>query len=378
MRDTGILLITWNFPPRRGGVENLMAQLATGFRKNHSVFVVSAYAKGCEDGVMRAPCPGLISFGLYAICQGALLLRRDSAIRVVFGGSVLTAPLVYFLARVFRRRAIVQAHGLDVVYRSWIYQAFCVHWLKHCDAIIANSSFTATLVKDRGVSTDRIQVIPPGVDVSRFLPAPSPVQVREELGIDDRPIILFAGRLARRKGVKEFVQKCLPMIIRKVPRACFFIAGDNPTDSLAHRDDVLSEIQMSVREFGLNGHVRFWPDVSDDTLLKLYQICNVVVLPSLSSGTDVEGFGMVLLEAGAVGKPVVAFEVGGIPDAVENGTTGILALPGDYRRLAESIIRFLENHGLRFQTEERARRRIRESFGWEKITARYESVLLPA
>jgi phosphatidylinositol alpha-1,6-mannosyltransferase len=352
-----------------------MAQLATGFRKNHSVFVVSAYAKGCEDGVMRAPCPGLISFGLYAICQGALLLRRDSAIRVVFGGSVLTAPLVYFLARVFRRRAIVQAHGLDVVYRSWIYQAFCVHWLKHCDAIIANSSFTATLVKDRGVSTDRIQVIPPGVDVSRFLPAPSPVQVREELGIDDRPIILFAGRLARRKGVKEFVQKCLPMIIRKVPRACFFIAGDNPTDSLAHRDDVLSEIQMSVREFGLNDHVRFWRNVNDDELLKLYQTCDVVVLPALSSPTDVEGFGMVLLEAASVGKPVVAFEVGGISDAIAGGESGVLLKAEDYEQLGNSVVGMLLEPDKRRAMGEFGRQRVERELSSRRMVERYESVI---
>jgi phosphatidylinositol alpha-1,6-mannosyltransferase len=218
-------------------------------------------------------------------------------------------------------------------------------------------------------------VIPLGVDVSRFVPAPEPGQVRQELKIDDRPIILFVGRLARRKGVKEFVQKCLPMIIRKVPRACFFIAGDNPTDSLAHRDDVLSEIQICVREFGLNDHVRFWRNVNDDELLKLYQTCDVVVLPALSSPTDVEGFGMVLLEAASVGKPVVAFEVGGISDAIAGGESGVLLKAEDYEQLGNSVVGMLLEPDKRRAMGEFGRQRVERELSSRRMVERYESVI---
>ena len=125
----GVLVITWNYPPRRGGIEYLVSQVVTGLRKKRSVFVITAYANNTdptEKDVFRVPYPGLIPFGLYALWRGARLLRRDPGITVVFGGSALAAPLVLFLARLFGRRAVVQVHGLDIVYRNALYQLLCV------------------------------------------------------------------------------------------------------------------------------------------------------------------------------------------------------------------------------------------------------------
>jgi len=160
----GILVVTWNYPPRRGGIEHLVGHLVAGLRKRHSVRVITAYnhsSEVSEIDVLRAPCPGLIPFALFTLCRGVRLLRRDPKISVVFGGSALAAPLVWILARLFGRKAVVQVHGLDIVYRSALYQLLCVRWLKRCDRIIANSTFTATLAESKGVSSDRISVIPP-------------------------------------------------------------------------------------------------------------------------------------------------------------------------------------------------------------------------
>ena len=341
----GILFVTWNFPPRRGGIENLMCQLTAGLKKSHSVLIITAHAANAasgEDGVFRAPWPGLLPFAFYAIWRGAMSLIRNPKIEVVFGGSAMVTPLVLLLARLFRRKAVVQAHGLDLVYGSIFYQVLCVRWLRYCDRTVANSNYTASLGAERGVSRESISVIPLGVDTTRFTPAANSEELKIATGLAGRRVILFVGRLARRKGVKEFIENCLPVIVREAPRAYFVVAGGNPTESLAHRDDVLSEIQTAVRELGLRDHARITGEVSDDELVKLYQCCDVVVLPALASAEDVEGFGMILLEAAAVGKPVVATRVGGIPDAVASGESGILVrtggLPGTEqvdRRVAE-------------------------------------------
>ncbi len=92
-----ILVITWNFPPRRGGMEQLLASLCNGLSKNHRLFVITSYAGSSyerETGIFRPRWPGLFAFFSYALCKGALLLRCQRDISVVFGGSVLVTPMV--------------------------------------------------------------------------------------------------------------------------------------------------------------------------------------------------------------------------------------------------------------------------------------------
>jgi phosphatidylinositol alpha-1,6-mannosyltransferase len=138
-----------------------------------------------------------------SLWRGALSLRRDQGVSVVFGGSALAAPLVWILARLFGRRAVVQVHGLDIIYRSALYRLLCVRFLKRCDRIIANSAYTATLAESKGVSPDRISVIPPGVEPERFAATSDVAATKKLFGLEGRQVILFVGRLARRKGVRN-------------------------------------------------------------------------------------------------------------------------------------------------------------------------------
>ena len=380
MERQGILVITWNYPPRRGGIEYLIGQLVAGLRKRHSVRVVTAYdysSEVKEIDVLRAPAPGLAVFALYALWQGARALRRDPEIAVVFGGSALTAPLVWVLARLFGRRAVVQVHGLDIIYRSALYQLLCVRSLKRCDRIIANSAFTATLAEAKGVSADRISVIPPGVEPERFSAASDEAATKKFFGLEGRRVILFVGRLARRKGVKEFIHGSLPGIVAAVPQACFVIVGANPTESLAHRDDLVTEIAAAASQLGLERHVMLLGPLSDEDVVKLYQACDLVVLPALATPDDVEGFGIVLLEAAAAGKPVVATRAGGIPDAVEDGKGGVLVEPGDYYALTQATVELLNDEQKRLSMGAHARQQLSEHFTWEKILPMYETALGP-
>lgn len=141
-----ILVITWNYPPRRGGMEQLLARLCQGLGRDHRVSVITAHADAVdavEAGlVFRAPRRGLVNFFLYALWQGAALLRANRAISIVLGGSVLVAPLVVCLGWLFRRPASVLAHGLDVIYPRALYQTLIVRWLRLLDRVIANSQHT--------------------------------------------------------------------------------------------------------------------------------------------------------------------------------------------------------------------------------------------
>jgi phosphatidylinositol alpha-1,6-mannosyltransferase len=372
-----VLIVTWNFPPRRGGIEDLIRNLCEGLKKRHHVWVITAHAPSTvsEDRVFRAPWPGLMPFAFYALWRGARLLRQKSEIDVIYGGSVMVTPLVLILARLFGRRAMVQAHGLDLVYRSTLYQSLCVRWIQFCDRIIANSQYTAFLAIHKGVRPDLVSVIPPGVHPERFA---GPVRVeatKKQFGLEGRRVILFVGRLAKRKGVKEFIQKSLPKIVEGVPAACLAVVGGNPSDSLTEREDVLRDINGAISETGLTDHVRLLGRVADSELIGLYQACDVAVLPALDIADDVEGFGIVLLEAAAAGKPVVATGVGGIPDAVEDGRSGILAGPGNYGGLSRSIIDLLTDEEKRLAMGVYARRRVQQKFAWDRVVSAYETAL---
>jgi phosphatidyl-myo-inositol dimannoside synthase len=372
----GILVITWNFPPRRGGIEYLVSELVGGLKKRHSVSVITAYAQtstAADGDVYRAPWPGLLPFFFYALWRGALLLAHNQGLSVVFGGSAMVAPLILVLARLFGRKAVVQVHGLDIIYRSALYQFLCIQWLRSCDRIVCNSSYTASLAETKSVLENRISVIPPGVQPERFNIPKNIDATRRALELEGKRIILFVGRLAKRKGVKEFIEKSFVEIAKKIPDVCFVIVGDNPSQALTHCRDTLGEIHAVVLKLGLQGYVRILGSLEDDEVVKLYQLCDVVVLPALASEDDVEGFGIVLLEAGAAGKPAVATRVGGIPDAIEDGRTGILVEAADYSQLTEGIIALLGSDQLKRNLGQCAALRVQEKFCWAKISAQYEA-----
>ena len=373
-----LLLITWNYPPRRGGIENLLSSLCEELKKSHSVQVITAHAQVSgrrEKDVFRAPLPGLIPFAFYTLWRGAVLLARNPQLRVVLGGSVLVTPLVLILTRLFARRAVIQAHGLDLIYRRLLYQQLCVRWLKSCDGVVANSRYTAQLAQLKGVPADRIAVISPGVRLERFSKPTDVAANKRAWGVEGKKTILFVGRLAKKKGVKEFIEKSLSQVLREIPEVCFVIVGDNPSDSLAHREDAMTEIKAAISKNGLESHVHLLGPQSDDQVSQLYQACDLVVLPALDVKEDVEGVGIVLLEAGAAGKPVVATRIGGIPDAVEDGKSGILVEAGDYNGLSRSVIALLTSEESRSAMGEYARRRVQQSFCWERIVEKYEAAL---
>lgn len=372
--ETNVLMITWNYPPRRGGMENLLSSVSAGLRRHHRVIVVTAHAETAskENNVFRSPIAGLGGFALYATCRAIFELLRNPKISILFGGSALVAPLVVLLAWLFRRKAVVQVHGLDVVYPSRAYQWVCAAWLKSCDRIVANSSFTAALAERVGVNRNMITIISPGVDAERFAPFLEP-QSAKACPLLGKKLILFVGRLTERKGVKEFIDLSLPQIISRVPDAYFVIVGNNAVDSLAHRKDSLGEIRAAIVRQKLQDSVHWLGSVDDERLRMLYQACDLVILPALLKDEDPEGFGMVLLEAAAAGKPAVTTRVGGISEAVADGHSGIVVEPGDYDGLANAVIMLLTEEKTRQRMGQAACRRAQE-FSWERITQRYTSL----
>lgn len=369
----GILVITWNFPPRRGGIENLTSNLCRGLKACYSVFVITSGASvpGPEEGVFRPRWRGLLPFFLFAFWYGSLLLWRNREIKIILGGSALVTPLILILARIFRRKAVANVHGLDLIYPSFFYQSLFVRWLKKLDQVVANSRHTASVVIEKKVKRDSVLIIPPSVDCSAFASFRAD-EVKRELELDGLSVILSVGRLTPRKGIKEFLENSLPDILKEVPDTCFLIVGENPTEALIHnREDMMGEIKALTKRMGLEKHVRLLGGLSDSRLAKVYQASDLVVLPALWMKEDAEGFGIVMIEGAAAGQPSVATRVGGIPDAVEDQKSGILVDPGDYPSITRAIVDLLHDHEARRIMGEFARKRAREKFSIESIARQY-------
>ncbi|MBB5360693.1 phosphatidylinositol alpha-1,6-mannosyltransferase [Rhodanobacter sp. ANJX3] len=256
----------------------------------------------------------------------------------VIAGSGLTAPIAWLAARCAGGRAAVYLHGLDIIAPSRFYQWLWLPFIRRCDLAIVNSENTGTLARNRGVPLANTRVLHPGTDLPT-LDAESAKDFRRQNGFGQRPLLLSVGRLTQRKGLVEFVSKSLPAIASHQSDVMLVVIGDEASDALHAREgSELERIILAAQRHGVEQNVCFLGRCDDLSLSAAYQAANVHVFPVLELPGDVEGFGMVALESAAHGLPTIAFAVGGVPDAVWDGHTGVLIEPGNYVAFAKTVI----------------------------------------
>ena len=225
--------------------------------------------------------------------------------------------------------------------------------LVHADLITSPTRFLADLVKaDLGEGRE-IFVVPYGINIARFDARFDPgFDIHQHLGIDrDTKVVFFAGRLEPRKGIDTLAQ-AIPRVIERYPRVLFAIAG------LDYHPSVNSAlIRRELFKRGWEDKARFLGFVDDAILVNLLMRADVFVLPS-----NFENFPYSLIEAMVAGSPIVSTRVGGIPEIIEDGKTGILVEKGDEEALAKGILQFLEDKDLASEFGRRARKSAEERF----------------
>jgi phosphatidyl-myo-inositol dimannoside synthase len=336
-----LLLLARNLPPLVGGMERLnleMARIATRLTDCHVVGPAGAAAFLPDASLTAVPASPLWRFaagmGWHAVRLA--LTHRPSW---VIAGSGLTAPFALAAARLSGGRAAAYVHGLDIVVESWLYRRLWLPAIRRMDRVIANSEHTRLLAIAAGMSEDRIRVVNPGVDVPE---APPPSGWRALNGLSGRKVLLSVGRLTPRKGLVELIRNALPAIVASWPETILAIIGDEPSQALhASARGERQRIIEAAASVGLTGNVVLLGGCDEASLMSAYAEADVLVFPVRDLPNDVEGFGMVALEAAAHGLPTVAFAVGGVPDAVSDGVSGRLVRSGDYARFADGVSEML-------------------------------------
>lgn len=351
VRRPRILIITRNLPPLTGGMERLNQHVCEELARDFAVQVC-----GPKGGEQFLP-PNIAYVGSPTMPLGNFLLRNAwQAVwhaytfkpEIIYAGSGLAVPTARLAGWISGAKVVAYLHGLDIVADHPLYRTFFLPNIRACDAYLVNSQNTKRLAENHGVPSDRITVLHPSATLPSLTNCDAQAAAfRSYIGAGDRPILLSVGRLTSRKGIVEFIQHSLPIICQKIPDALYVIIGEEANQSASgNKSEISKRIHAVSQQMGLVDHVRLLGHVDDEKLSSAYFASQAHIFPVLEQQGDVEGFGMVAIEAAAHGLPTLAFAVGGIPDAVSQGISGELIEPNRYDILAERVIHQLQGGSL--------------------------------
>ncbi|HEV2129721.1 MAG TPA: glycosyltransferase family 4 protein [Longimicrobiaceae bacterium] len=311
----------------------------------------------------------VVPFGASLLWRIPAVVRRKR-IEVVLFYSMVTAALAIPLRRRVRARGarlVAIANGLDVTLPVGAYQRFVPRVFAALDAVVPISRATGAECLQRGLPPEKLHVIPCGVDPERFPAAPEDRTAArrtllEEVGASlskDALLLCSVGRLVERKGVAWFMESVMPLLPRDVH---YWVAGEGP---------MRGAIEEAIARHGLRERVRLLGLVPEETLIRLYRGADLFVMPNVPVPGDMEGFGVVMLEAGLCGLPTVAARLEGIQDVIAEGENGHLVTSEDAAAFARAILRYHRDPEALAAASARAARRVMESFTWRAVADEY-------
>jgi phosphatidyl-myo-inositol dimannoside synthase len=373
MSEGRILLLSDIFPPKTGGSGRWFREVYSRLPGDH-VIVAAGEAPGADEldrslgmDVARLPIEmrtrGLRPFSnlkhylKLAWRVGRLTKRKRAA--VVHAARNLPEGFVAYLVRRLRGTPyLCYVHGEDVAVSATSRE---LAWMTRrvfagASLVVANSRNTRAMLLDEWqLSESKVRLLYPGVDTKRFVPAGPDDAVRRALGWAGRKVLMTVGRLQKRKG-HDMLIRALPAIRERHPDVLYAVLGDGEEQA---------GLEALAEQEGVRSHVRFHGEVGDDTLLRAYQQCDLFVLPNRQIGRDIEGFGMVLLEAQACGRPVVAGASGGTAETMKVSETGRVVACETPGPLADTIRGLLDDPTRLTEMGRRGREWVVERFDWE-------------
>jgi phosphatidylinositol alpha-1,6-mannosyltransferase len=342
-----ILCITNDFGPRAGGIETFVMGLIERAPKGSIIVYTSAqgdttsYDQGWlrDFGVEVIRDPSEILLPTPRVIRSVKkVIARDSIKQVFFGAA---APLGV-MARALRRKGVVNivalTHGHEVWWaKLWPFSSAISFIGNNVDHLTYLGEFTKSEIA-KALSTkasSRLIKIAPGIDTDHFAPDLGSIQLRRDLGLVDKKVIVSVGRLVHRKG-QDFLIQSLPAILEKHPTAHILMVGEGP-----YRKD----LTKMVEQLKLSQAVTFIGRIQYKDLPRYICAGDIFAMPSRSrlAGLEVEGLGIVYLEASSCALPVVAGRSGGAPDAIDEGVTGFSVDGTSTAEISRAIIKLFDD-----------------------------------
>lgn len=363
------LFITYEFPPDTGGISSYISMLAKHFPSD-KVFVLAD---------SHGP-----AFNEYDLKQNYIIERKHinpqwrkalkyarqlcskHNIEMIVVNHIL--PLGYIALMLNKLRGIpyiVCIHGMDIklaLRNTW--KRFLVRRILNSSKyIVTNSNFTSKIVTDFDSKyTDKVHVVYPCPKIDSYNYRHSD-RLRRIYG--KRKVLLTVSRLVQRKG-HRYVIRLLPKLLKKYPNLIYLIVGTGP---------YRQQLEAEIRQNKVMHAVEFADYVDDEGLKDYFEVCDVFVMPTESRGADVEGLGIVFLEAGHFKKPVIGGAGGGVEEAITDGQTGFVVNPDNPDELFNALDKILGSSDLARKLGEEGYSRVIENFTWEKQAAELMKLL---
>ncbi|CAM5534136.1 Glycosyltransferase family 1 protein OS=Streptomyces alboniger OX=132473 GN=CP975_09380 PE=4 SV=1 [Streptomyces alboniger] len=376
------LVVTNDFPPRPGGIQAFLHNMALRLDPERLVVYASTWKRGREGAeasaafdaeqpftvvrdatTMLLPTPG-------ATRRAVGLLREHGCTSVWFGAAAPLGLMAPALRKAGGERLVATTHGHEA---GWAQLPAARQLLRRIGESTDTVTYLGEYTRSRiatALTPDaagRMTQLPPGVDEKTFHPGSGGDEVRARLGLTDRPVVVCVSRLVPRKGQDTLIL-AMPRILAAEPDAVLLIVGGGPYEK---------DLRRLARETGVAGSVRFTGSVPWSELPAHYGAGDVFAMPCRTrrGGLDVEGLGIVYLEASATGLPVVAGDSGGAPDAVLDGETGWVVRGGSVEETAERIVVLLGDAELRRRMGNRGRAWVEEKWRWDLLAEKLRALL---
>jgi glycosyltransferase involved in cell wall biosynthesis len=289
-------------------------------------------------------------------------------IQVIYLQDGLLAPLGVVFKLFTGKPVIITLHGRDITYGNPLYQFLIPRCLKRLDRIACVSEAIRQACCKRKVKADKTVVIANGISDDFYL-STDKKKLRNELAtklkqdLGERKILLTVGRFVEKKGIHWFVEEVMPKLADNT--FVYVIAGSGLLEPV---------IRKSIEEHKLQNDIFLLGWANSDMLRLLYNTADIFVMPNIPVEGDMEGFGLVALEAASCGLPVVASNLEGIMEVIRDNENGFLVEPGSPQAFIQNIGSLLTDDEQRRAFGERARQYTLENYGWDRMARRYIEV----
>ena len=373
-----VLFVTNDFGPRAGGIETFVIGLIERRPYGQTIVYTSAQtgseaydaAWKSDFGVTIIRDRAKILLPTPRVARNLVRIIKESDIQVAaFGAAAPLGLLSGSMKRAGVRKTVALTHGHEV----WWAKVFPFNLALRkigtsVDSLTYLGEFTKQAISQSlsKASAKKMVKIAPGIDVEHFSPQDS-TQLRRDLKLVNKRVIVSVGRLVHRKGQDHLIQS-MPEILKSVPSAHILIVGQGP---------YLTHLEKLVKDLNLVDHVSFIGRIQYAQLPQYICAGDIFAMPSRSRffGLEVEGLGIVYLEASACGLPVIAGSSGGAPDAVLDGVTGLVVNGEDNQEIAAAAIKLLQDVDESKAIGLAGREWIIENWRWQIWSERFNKLL---